>query len=755
MNEILKYNKNDLVNNIVDFQTGSNNQNDSFSNLIKPVLRRWRIVLLIFLFICLIGTPLVWLSVKPISQVTAAIRVAPVISSILFEGNEGIPMYKNFMHTQAELMTSDKILQRVADDLVDRDLKFFLQPINIIDKVSRKLSTKNSIDHVKVLRAVLTNEILSITPEHNTELIKISMKGADPKEMVQVVDSFVNAYMAIIVSEEAKGDDHKLTVLENERRVLAAKLDRQHKTIRKMAEEYGTQSLDSRQEIMLNRVGALQEELTKFQMKKISLEIQVKLLEQNKERNIPAEELLRLHHEYTNTDVMIKTLTTNIVHLEKSLIVAKQTLAPTNPQIKRKTELLDILKAQLKERRKIVAKNFNNLISKELERNEENRLNKTKTEFKQVTAYEKHLKNLLAQEDQVTIELGRKQLAIRDLQDQLKFTKDLYDAVQRRIQELEMERKRPARVSVAYYANIEPLQDKRIKTTAALMFAALACAMFVALLKEKAKPSLYTPADIVKEVGTRVIGTTTRTNGIRKALLPRFIADNYQTICANLGLFSTQGMPNKIVITSPGPKDGKTTLAINLATSIAKTGKTVLLIDGDFRKPDVAKLLKIQYPNDGIKQLLSGEKFEKVVTLMAMAGFDVLTAVASSTNQIYSLIAQNRTPEIINMISQKYDHIIIDSPPVLAVPDALLWAKIADAVILTCIANYTDTGDLKQTVDKLNQISVKIIGTVLNNVSINHSYYPYGYGYAANAASKKNNTRNYKAVLLPMHHDKS
>jgi len=412
--------------------------------------------------------------------------------------------------------------------------------------------------------------------------------------------------------------------------------------------------------------------------------------------------------------------------------------------------LLQSLKQRLEKRQKELSENFDDMIAKEFVRNDKYQLKSVNTQLEQITAYETHLKDVLAQEDADTIQLGRKQLAIQDLQDQLDLTKGIYETVRRRIQELEMERKRPARVSKAYYSSAAPLQDKRIKYTMALVFAAVASAVLLALLRDKFDMSLRTPEDVIRNVGVRIIGTTLNFDNIKKALPPQQFADDYQTICANLGLFNSHGIPKKLVVTSPCPKEGKTTLAVNLAVSLAKTSKKVLLIDGDLRKPDIAKSLKLSPGRGGLQEVLLGRKFEDVDRTTALNKLYVLSARTSKPSDIYKLMAQRSTYELIDRISENFDHVIIDSPPVLSVPDALLWAKMADAVVLTSFAGYTESRVLKETLERFEHINVDVLGTVLNNVSLSYRYNSYAYGYNANNDSFKNRRRGKKrkAVVL-------
>jgi len=229
------------------------------------------------------------------------------------------------------------------------------------------------------------------------------------------------------------------------------------------------------------------------------------------------------------------------------------------------------------------------------------------------------------------------------------------------------------------------------------------------------------------------------------------MAEDYQTIRANLGLLDDGGMPKKLVITSPGPRDGKTTFAVNLATSLSRSGKKVLLIDGDLRKPDIGRLLNIPRELRCLHDVLLGNKLEKAACAVSSNGLYVLAADSQSSIDPYELLASPRMTEQINNISEEYDHVIIDTPPVLAFPDALLWAKAAGAVILTGFADQTTSPDLKETKERLDEIGVRILGTVLSNVPVGRSYYRYGYDYYAQGGHTKRNGRNAakRPLLLP------
>ncbi|OHB49238.1 MAG: hypothetical protein A2Y10_03160 [Planctomycetes bacterium GWF2_41_51] len=426
---------------------------------------------------------------------------------------------------------------------------------------------------------------------------------------------------------------------------------------------------------------------------------------------------------------MVQTTTSNVANLEQVLITAKQHLAPTNPELARKESLLNALKQRLEELRQQADKNFDEMAEKEFKESDMLEIQEYKYKLEQISLHQQQLRDMLVHEDSKTIELGRKQLAMQDVKEQLDNSKDMYSTIQKRIGELEMERKRLARISVAYLANTAPYQDRRMQYSLAITMGSLVFGLGLALITNKLDLRLKTPDDITKRIGVRIIGTTTSRDKIKKAMWPRQLADDYHSICINLGLMNNCTIPNKLVISSASPREGKSTLAVNLATNLAKIGKKVLLIDGDLRKPDIAKYLKLDNKGKGMHQLLADFKLRDLLLYSDVPGLSVLTAEPCDISIINRLIHHKNMVEFINEISRIFDHVIIDTPPVLAAVDALLWASMVDGVILTSLAGHTETPDLKDTIERLKQINVNLLGIVLSNVKYNQIYYPYGYGY--------------------------
>jgi len=751
MNELDNYHYHEGEHEIVDLENKPDTGGGGSSNLLSGILRRWYIVLLVFVLVCGAGLSVVWHYVEPEYNVTGAIRVKPEEQEIVTGNIVGeITNYDSFMNTQAEKVTSSTVIQRVADILKDRNLSFFADKrSDLISRVEQKLGItrtsktgEEALDEqeehaYKLKMAIVSDGTINVAADRNSELIRISMQNTDRKEAEQIVDAFIDAYMEIEVDSAVRQQNLQLQVLEGERDDFAGKIDDYRKKIYQLGQEFGQTVLEPRQQMMLDRVAELLNRLTTAEADRIQLEAQVLVLERSPEQAISPAELLRMRQEHISQDPEVVAFMPNITQLEQELIIARQTLQPMHTELHRKIEQLDALKTHLDGLKQRAGQEFDERAAKEAADAGNRRLAALRSELEHKKEYEKRLKESIEKEDVETVRVGRKQLDILDLEDKLAFAKQRYDAVVSRIQDLELQAKRPARISVHYNADLFSINDKRPKLTAAVIIIALACGMGLALLRDKADQSLRTPDDVARRIGIRIIGTTTSLDTVKPAFLPEQIVGDYQTIRANLGLLGDNGVPRKLVVTSPGMKEGKTTFAVNLATSMAESGKKVLLIDGDLRKPDVARLLNLPKGTRGLQDVLCGVKFEQAVYSMASTGLDVLAADFDNTADAYELLAMPSTAKRIDMISRKYDHVIIDTPPTLGFPDALVWAKIGGAAILVSYAGHTTLPDLREAKERLVQINVQVLGTVLSSVQAGHGYYRHGHGYYTQSAQTR------------------
>jgi len=205
-------------------------------------------------------------------------------------------------------------------------------------------------------------------------------------------------------------------------------------------------------------------------------------------------------------------------------------------------------------------------------------------------------------------------------------------------------------------------------------------------------------------------------------------------------MLSAVDNPHKVImVTSSTPGEGKSTVAANLAITMGKVER-VLLMDGDLRRPTVAKHFGMTEKEKGLAELISGAAgFKECLERNEEYNIDVLHAGTIPPNPL-ELLASNRFKAVLKSLENHYDRIIIDSTPIQAVSDSLMVSKHARGVVYVVKADATSDRMIKNCLKRLREVDAPIIGVVLNQVDIKksarHGYEDYEgyydhYGYSA------------------------
>lgn len=184
---------------------------------------------------------------------------------------------------------------------------------------------------------------------------------------------------------------------------------------------------------------------------------------------------------------------------------------------------------------------------------------------------------------------------------------------------------------------------------------------------------------------------------------------------------------NIIMITGPSPGIGKSFVSINLAAVLADAGKKILLIDGDLRKGFINKVLGVNR-EDGLSDLISSTTtLDKAVRHIAAANIDFIPTGSIPPNPS-ELLLHERLGQLLETLGEQYDHIIIDSPPILAVTDACILGRMASATLMVVKAGQHPMRELEQCTKRLAQSGVHMKGIVFNDLPRTSSRYGSGYG---------------------------
>ena len=193
---------------------------------------------------------------------------------------------------------------------------------------------------------------------------------------------------------------------------------------------------------------------------------------------------------------------------------------------------------------------------------------------------------------------------------------------------------------------------------------------------------------------------------------------------------------NIIMISGPAPEVGKSFISINLATILAQSNKRVLIIDGDMRRGYLHKYLNHDNQPGLAEYLNTQQSLESIIKATVVHNLDVITRGKSPVNPS-ELLSSTKFSELLDHISLKYDHIIIDTPPVLAVTDGIIISQYAGVNLVIARYAKTQMKELELTVNRFEQVGVKVNGFILNDIQRATGSYGYGYNYAyAYKASK-------------------
>ena len=232
------------------------------------------------------------------------------------------------------------------------------------------------------------------------------------------------------------------------------------------------------------------------------------------------------------------------------------------------------------------------------------------------------------------------------------------------------------------------------------------------------------------------------------------VAEAYRKARTNIFYLPFEDKCRKFVVTSAISGEGKSTTAINISIMLAQSGKKVLLIDGDIRCPKVKNYLGL--PNSsGLSEYLAGITNDLSIINHEKTGLDVITS-GQSTSSAAELLASSRINTIMKKAEElKYDYVIIDSPPINVVTDAIVLADKVDGYLLSARAKYSDIKELKTTISALEQIDANIFGIIVNCIDMKSEQYGrygrYG-GYRKygkyNSAYKRYEYNNYRYDTL-------
>ena len=204
------------------------------------------------------------------------------------------------------------------------------------------------------------------------------------------------------------------------------------------------------------------------------------------------------------------------------------------------------------------------------------------------------------------------------------------------------------------------------------------------------------------------------------------LTNSFEIIQTNLNFSLPDQHLQVILVTSATQGEGKSFVAANLATVMAKRGRRVLLVDADMRRPRQHKIWQ-ESNVKGLSNILSNQTYLEEIIIQPLPNLDLLTAGTVPPNPV-TLLDSHSMEDLINQARNNYDFVIIDSSPLMAVADPLIISKLVDGILLVVRLGQVDSGEVVMAKSLLDQSKTPILGMLLNGISEQNTYGGYYYG---------------------------
>lgn len=311
-------------------------------------------------------------------------------------------------------------------------------------------------------------------------------------------------------------------------------------------------------------------------------------------------------------------------------------------------------------------------------------------------------------------------------------------------------------ISVATPAEMPrfPTSPRTLQNTLLGFAVGVMLAAGIAFLVEYLDDSLKSSDDVNRVLGLSTIGSVARFPKNTKSPLvvldaPRApYAEAYRNLRTNLQFSLAVDSSNALVVSSAEPGEGKTTTIANLAIAVAQMGKRVILVDTDLRRPSLHQLFRLS-PEPGLTDLfLHNQTLAQVVRETSQPGLYLLPCGKIPPNPA-EVIASVWMDQVIDALAKEYDLVLFDSSPILPVTDALLLAAKTKHLLWVIAAGKTRSEPLRRAREALAQVDTKILGVVLNRMSVGRGYGYYYYYYSKDGTKHKHKSEAPAFVPMP------
>jgi capsular exopolysaccharide synthesis family protein len=703
--------------------------------------RQWTIIA--FFLIVVVTTAVATFTMRPIYRGTTTIQINKENPQIvdfkeIFAVNT---MDRDYYQTQYKLLESRNLARRVIhllklaehpEFLPQRQTAFQRWKSNIMKSLSSLFSATDKDSSEDDKETLLINGFLNkvkIEPIRNTRLVKIHFDSRYPELSGRVSNTLARQYIQQNLENRFIATEQAKEWLTGQLEVLKAKVERADERLQAFASKHDIISLEEKENITMQRLAELNETLTKAESDRIAKEA---LYRQASARNYDSLPII-----LENT--LIQELKQASIQLDAEYMRRSETFKPEYPEMVR-------LKNQI------------NTIRKRLDAEVGRIVGGIKNDYESGLRRESLLRASFRRQKTKAMEMKQKAIQYNILKREADTNRDLYHSLLQRMKE--------AGVSAGITASNIQIVDgaelptkpfkpnKRLNLLLAAvvgLFLGLGLAFFFEYLDNTVK----TPEDVEQLIRLPSFGMIPEISYERRRRLDKgtfypvelvthghpksILSEAYRNIRTSILLSFSEKPPKKIAISSPNPAEGKTTTVVNTAIALSQTGARVLIVDSDMRKPRVHEVFG-EENGVGLSSFLSGNaELQSILRKSRIPNLFYIPSGPIPPNPS-ELLGSKLFKTMVQFLGEKFDHIVLDSPPVLGFADSVIISASVDGIILVVLGGKTPRDTLQRAREVLDQVNAKILGVVINRIDIGRSdygYYYYRYQYYYGKEGKK------------------
>lgn len=718
------------------------------------VKRKW--IVASVLAIITVATLLATILMIPVYRSTATVQITPPNSQILeyadFASDDGGRFgQQQFYTTQYEILRSRDLAESVVrtegvedhpeltGEIRQRSLIGELRALPGAIKGALTPDRRPQIEGLseeqrreRTIRSAAgaLRDRLTVEPVRNSNLVNVSVEAFDPEFASRMANAIVDEYMRTSMQRRYQAGAQARDFLEDQLGDMRIQIERADQALLDFAQRNQVADLDQRIEMATSTLNDLNQRLSNVETELVTLGSYKTMIERGQGADI----------NMVNESEEIRELRQQRAQMATEYSSLSQRFKDDYPTLVELRNQMDTISEQIAEERSLAIRG---ILSR----------------FNSLSAEAESLRTAIETRESGILALNQQGVQYNILKRDFETNRELYDGLLQRMKEIGVAAGVQENNIAVIDAALPPggaFKPNLSRNLALAIVLGLMAGVGLALVLEFFDSTITRTEDLEALTGRPVLGLVPmvkakqmradhpdmalpdRAVGHYSARHPKSsVSEAFRSLRTSLMFSTPEGMPKTILITSPGPGDGKTTTAINLATVMAQNGSRVLLIDADLRKPRLHRDFgKPQSP--GLSNRIAGNSSEgneaaSIVTT-DVEGLFVMPSGNQAPNPA-ELLSSDRMSKIIAMNARAFDYVVIDTAPILGLADSMVLSRLVDGVIVVTSSGKTPKESIKTSMRRLMQVRAPLLGVVLNAVDLDSPDYAYYSSYYYNYES--------------------